>query len=54
MLKRTELEKLFGVKIGSKLTFGTPIKTACEKASNILRSLTRVTPYITIKRRKKK
>ena len=35
-------------KIDSKLSFHKHIKTICEKASNKLRALVRVTPYMAI------
>ena len=51
-IESTNYEKLPGVKIDSKLSFNKHIKTICKKASNKLRALARVTPYMTIKKEK--
>ena len=48
LIESTHCEKLFGVKIDSKLSFDKHIKTICKKASNELRVLARVAPYMDI------
>ena len=52
LIESTNCEKLLGVKIDSKLSFDKHIKTICKKASNKLRVLTRVTPYMAIEKKK--
>ena len=51
LIESTNCKKLAGVKIDSKLSFDKHIKTICKKASNKLRALARVTPYMTIKKK---
>ena len=52
LIESTNCEKLLGVKIDSKLSFDKHIKTICKKASNKLRALARVTPYMSIEKKK--
>ena len=51
LIESSNCEKLFVVKIDSKLSFEQHIKIVCKKASN-LRGLARVTPYMAIKKKK--
>ena len=51
LIESTNCKKLGGVKIDSKLSFDKHIKTICKKASNKLRALARVTPYMAIERK---
>ena len=49
-IESTNCEKLLGVKIDSKLSFDKHIKTIFKKASNYLRALDRVRPYMAIEK----
>ena len=51
-IESTNCEKLLGVKIDSKLSFDKHIKTIFKKASNNLRALDRVRPYMAIEKKK--
>ena len=46
LIESTNCEQLLGVKIDSQLSLDKHIKTICKKASNKLRALARVTPYM--------
>ena len=51
LIKITSCEKLSGIETDSKLTsFDKHIKIVCKKASNKLKALARVIPYITIEK----
>ena len=52
LIESAKCEKLLGVKIDSKFSFDKHIKTICKKASNRLRALARVIPYMTIEKKK--
>ena len=52
LIESTNCVKLPGVKVDSKLPFDKHIKTICKKVSNKLRALVRVTPYMTIEKKK--
>ena len=43
---------MLGVKIDYKLNFDEHVKTLCSKANNKLRALARVTPYMSVEKKK--
>ena len=45
-------EELLGINIDSILSFDDYIETTCKKASNKIRALARVTPYMAIEKKK--
>ena len=51
-IKNSANEKLLGVNIDSKLNFYCHVNHLCNKANEQLRSLARVTPYITLEKKK--
>ena len=52
LVESTKCEKVLGVKINFKLSFGRHIKIICKKSSNKLRALVRVTPYTVTEKKK--
>ena len=52
LIESTNCEKLLDVNIDSKLSFDKHIRAICKKASNKLRALARVTPYMAIEEKK--
>ena len=51
-IKSSSTEKLLGVTIDCKLNFDSHVKHLCNKANKKLRALARVTPYITLEKKK--
>ena len=51
-IKNSANEKLLGVNIDSKLNFDCHVNHLCNKTNEKLRSLARVTPYITLEKKK--
>ena len=51
-IKNCASEKLLGVNIDSKLYFDYHVNHLCIKANKKLRALARVTPYMTLEKRK--
>ena len=51
-IKNSENEKLLGVHIDSNLNFDFHVNQLCKKASKKLRALSRVTPYMTLEKKK--
>ena len=51
-VKNSGSEKLFGVNIGSKLNFACHVNHLCNKANKKSRALIRVTPYMTLEKKK--
>ena len=51
IIKKSDCEKLLGVKIDSKLSFNEHIGDLRKKANRKLRALARTTPYITLQKR---
>ena len=51
-IKNSANEKLLGVNIDSKLNFDCHVNHLCNKANKKLRSLARVTPYMTLEKKK--
>ena len=52
LIKSTNYEKLLGIKINSKFTFGKHIKAVHKKASNKLRAPARVTADVIVEKKK--
>ena len=51
-IKNSASEKLLGVNIDSKLNFDCHVNHLCNKVNKKLRELARVTPYMTIEKKK--
>ena len=51
-IKNSANEKLFGVNIDSKLNFDCHVNHLCNNANKKLRALARVTPYMTLEKKK--
>ena len=51
-IKNSASEKLLGVSIDSKLNFDCHVNHLCNKANKKLRALARVTPYMTLEKKK--
>ena len=51
-IKNTICKKLLGVKIVQYLNFDDHVNSLCKKASGKLRTLARITRYITVEKRK--
>ena len=51
-IKNSTSEKLLGVNIDSKLNFDCHVNHLCNKANKKLRALARVTPYMTLEKKK--
>ena len=51
-IKNSDNEKLLGVYIDSKLNFDCHIDQLCKKSRKKLRALARVTPYMTLEKKK--
>ena len=52
LIKSSTNEKLLGVNIDSKLTFDSHVSHLCNKANQKLRALARITPYMTLEKKK--
>ena len=52
VVKSSSTEKLLGVTIDCKLNFDSHVKHLCNKANKKLRALARVTPYMTLEKKK--
>ena len=52
LIKSSTNEKLLGVNIDSKLTFDSHVSHLCNKANKKLRALARITPYMTLEKKK--
>ena len=52
VIKSSSTEKLLGVNIDCKLNFDSHVKHLCNKANKKLRALARVTPYMTLEKKK--
>ena len=52
VIKSSSTEKLLGVTIDCKLNFDSHVKHLCNKANKKLRALARVTPYMTLEKKK--
>ena len=52
VIKNSRNEKLLGVFFEEKLDFGCHLENMCKKASRKLQVLTRVTPYMGLRKRK--
>ena len=52
LIKSTACEKLLGFKIDQHLNFDDHVKSICKKPSGKLRSLARVTQYVSVEKRK--
>ena len=52
LIKSSTNEKLRGVNIDSKLTFDRHVSHLCNKANKKLRALARITPYMTLEKKK--
>ena len=51
-IKSTKAEKLLGVLIDNKLSFNDHVKKICEKASQKLNALARLSPYMSVEKRR--
>ena len=52
LIKRSDCEKVLGVKFDCKLNFDAHVKTLCSKTNNRLRALARATSYMSVEKRK--
>ena len=52
VIKSSSTEKVLGVNIDCKLNFDSHVKHLCNKANKKLRALARVTPYMTLEKKK--
>ena len=52
LIKSSTNERLLGVNIDSKLTFDSHVRHLCNKANKKLRALARITPYMTLEKKK--
>ena len=52
LIKRSDCEKILGVKIDYKLIFDEHVKTLCSKGNNKMRALARATPYMNVEKKK--
>ena len=52
IIKKSDYQKLLGVKIDSKLSFHEHIGTLCKKANKKLRVLARTRPYMNLRKGK--
>ena len=52
LIKSANSEKFLSVKIKSNLTFNKHLKKVCKKASNKLKTLSGVTCYMTIEKKR--
>ena len=52
LIKNSASEKLLGVNIDSKLNFDFQVNHLCNKANKKSRALSRVTPYMTLEKKK--
>ena len=52
LIKSSTNEKSLGANIDSKLTFDTHVSHLCKKANKKLRALARITPYMTLEKKK--
>ena len=51
IIKNNKLEKLLGIKLGSKLNFNSHIHDICQKAGQKLNAISRTTPYMNFAKR---
>ena len=52
VINNSNEEKLLGIKIGNKLSFGNHFSSLCKKASQKLHALTRIVNYMDFSKRK--
>ena len=52
LIERSDCKKMLGVKIDHNLNFVEHLKTLCSKANNKLRALARVTPNMSVEKKK--
>ena len=52
IVESSTYEKLFGIKIDSKLRFDEHIQYLCNKADRKLQAFTRATPYVNLQKEK--
>ena len=51
-IKNSKFEKLFGIKLDSKLNFNSHIHDICQKARQKLHAICRITPYMNFVKRR--
>ena len=51
-IKNSKCEKLLGIRIENKLNFNTYVDVICKKAGQILDTLSRVTPFMDLSKRR--